>query len=109
MNKFFSIKSSKNLGTLVRVCGLYFAFNVWGNCFSPAVCINTRFSKLKSKAAKIILTLRFGGLETRIYWRGWFCVDWNSAHVARKFGKVIELDHGICWTYKGWLGNHQDI
>jgi hypothetical protein len=109
MNKLFSCKSSKNLGTLVRVCGLYFGFNVWGNCFSPAICVNTNFRKSKFKTAKVILTLRWSGAETIIYWRGGLLTDWNSEHIARKFGKEIDAPHGICFRYHGWLGNHHDI
>ena len=109
MNKLFSYKSSKNLGTLVRVCGVYFGFNVWGNCFSPAFCVTTNFGKSKFKTAKVILTLRWSGAETTIYWRGGLLTDWNSAHIARRFGVAVEAPHGTCWRYKGWLGNHHDI
>jgi hypothetical protein len=40
MNKFFSFSSSRN-GSFLRVFGAWFALNPWGNCFSPAVCLNT--------------------------------------------------------------------
>ena len=55
------------------------------------------------------LTLRFKGCSTRIYWRGWWRLDWDSEHIARKFGNLHEADHGDCWFYKGWLGNHQYV
>ena len=45
-----------------------------------------------------------------IYWRGWFRLDWNSEHVAKRFGVYHDnSEHGRApdyYSYKGWLGNH---
>jgi hypothetical protein len=114
MKKLFSYQSSRN-GTLFRVFGLWFALNPWGNCFSPAVCLNTPMLKssvwngIWRHGARWILTVRFAGAETKFYWRGALRFDWDSAHIARRFGKPIEAPHGTCWQYSGWLGCHMDV
>ena len=114
MNKF-SYRSDRN-GTLVRVFGLWFALNTWGNCFSPAVCLNTPMMKswvdkkgVTHHAARWILTLRWAGAETKFYWRGALRFSWDSAHVARRFGKFVDTDFGGAFQYKGWLGHHVDL
>jgi len=113
--KLFSFTSSRN-GTFVKVFGIHFALNPWGNCFSPAVCLNTpmlasrEFRGKMVHGARWILTFRTAAsTETRIYWRGGFRFDWNSAHIARRFGKAIEAEHGYCWQYQGWMGAHVDV
>ena len=115
MNKFFSFSSSRN-GSFLRVFGAWFALNPWGNCFSPAVCLNTpmlpsrEFRGEIRHGARWILTVRTANqTETRIYWRGGLRFDWNSAHIARRFGTSVEAPHGLCWQYRGWLGIHQDV
>ena len=115
MNKFFSYQSGKS-GVLVRVFGLWFALNPWGNCFSPAVCLNTPMLKswtcnkgIRRHGARWILTLRWGGVETLVYWRGALRFDWNSAHLARRFGVAVEAPHGTCWRYSGVFGTHLDV
>ena len=102
-----------------RWFGVWFACGTWfGNCFSPAVVLEWSgrskpfVSRLNNKtcyAAWAILTLRFKGAETRFYWRGRFRFDWASEHVARKWGEISDQDHGTCYFYKGWLGNHCDV
>ena len=114
--KLFSFTSSRN-GTLVKVFGLYFALNPWGNCFSPAVCFNAPMMKswtdkkgVVHHAARCILTFRTAHqTETRLYWRGGLRFDWNSSHIARLFGKGFDAPHGYCWQYQGWMGNHVDV
>ena len=115
MNKFFSLVRGGRNGNLVRVCGVWFGLNVWGNCFSPAVCLETPMLKSHESRGKMrhgarwILILRWDGAETKIYWRGALRVDWDSAHIARRFGKAVEAPHGTCWHYEGWLGTHWDF
>jgi len=115
MNKLFTYQSGKN-GTLIQFCGLYFGLNVWGNCFSPAIVLDTPMLKSRvSKdgvlchGARWILTLRWANAETKFYWRGGLRFSWDSAHIARRFGVAVEAPHGTCYEYKGWLGNHYDI
>lgn len=62
--------------------------------------------ELWSYPAWACLTLRWGHAETRVYYRGWFRFDWSSEHVARRWGQISEQDHGTCYQYKGWLGQH---
>ena len=51
--------------------------------------------------------------ETVIYWRGWFRFDWNSEHIAQRFGKCE--DHSNYggpvefYSYRGILGTHQAL
>ena len=116
MKKFY-ISRSKRDGTLVRIFGLYLGYNVWGNTFSPALCVSTdkpKTSVLKTGVvlhrARVTLTFRSSySLETKIYWRGGFRFDWHSTHVARRLGKAFEAPHGTCWHYEGWLGTHWDF
>lgn len=64
-----------------------------------------------NRAAWATLTLRWKHAETRIYWRGWLFFDWNSEHIARRFGVFSDhSEHGgpcMVYTYRGWLGSHQ--
>lgn len=117
MNKTYF--SSNRNGTFLRVFGLWFAYNPFGNCFSPAVCINkskglpwvgkpwvSKIDGVKHYPSRMTLTLRWGGAETMCYWRGGLRFDWNSEHVARRFGKEIDADHGTRYQYNGILGYH---
>ena len=112
MNKLFSY-SSGNHGKFLEVFGLTLALNPWGNCFSPAVClaINKNFKPFNYQGkicypALLTLTLRSShSLETTIYWRGGFRFDWNSAHLARRFGQFVDTDFG---GYNQWRG-HMDM
>ena len=112
VNKLFSY-SSGNHGKFLEVFGLTLALNPWGNCFSPAVClaINKNFKPFNYQGkvcypALLTLTLRSShSLETTIYWRGGFRFDWNSAHLARRFGQFVDTDFG---GYNQWRG-HMDI
>jgi hypothetical protein len=101
---------------LVRVFGIWFALNPWGNCFSPAICLNTPMTKswkdskgIMHHAARWVLTLRWHGAETKFYWRGALRFGWDSAHFARRFGKPFEAPFGTCWRYDGFFGNHMDL
>jgi len=60
-----------------------------------------------SRAAWGSMTFRFSNKETVIYWRGWFRFDWNSEHIAARYGKKFAAYHGTVFNYKGWLGSHQ--
>jgi len=62
-----------------------------------------------SYAAWATITLRFKGAETRIYWRGWWRLDYNSEHIARRWGTSQDAPHGTIHTYRGWMGSHQDV
>jgi len=111
-NKFFSY-SSGNHGKFLKVFGLTLALNPWGNCFSPAICLATNlkakpfnFKGKLSHPAKLTLTFRSSiSLETTIYWRGGLRFDWNSAHLARRFGTFVVTDFG---GYSRWHG-HVDL
>ena len=63
-----------------------------------------------SHAAWAVLTIRFDSMETRIYWRGWFRFDWNSDHIAYRWGKHHSPECGQhfpeYWAYRGLLGSH---
>jgi hypothetical protein len=113
-NKLFSYQSN-NFGKFLKVCGMTFALNPWGNCFSPALCMETpmlkphMFKGIMRHGARVILTLRFKGAETKIYWRGALRVDWQSGHIARRFGKFVDTDFGGVFQYKGILGSHIDL
>jgi len=97
-----------------KLLGVFFAHNVFGNCFSPAVCLKT-IPRYKQKslsvepAARFILTFRFNGAETRIYFNGirfW----WNSAHLARRFGNFYDTDFGgYSQLNHALIGCHTDI
>jgi hypothetical protein len=43
------------------------------------------------------------GRETVIYWRGWFRFDWNSEHLAFRFGRVSEQDFGNVYQWRNHL------
>ena len=85
----------------------------WGNCFSPAICldVNKNFKPFNYKGkvrypALLTLTLRSShSLETTIHWRGGFRFNWNSAHLARRFGQFVDTDFG---GYNQWRG-HMDM
>lgn len=103
--------------TLLRFFGLHLAINVFGNCFKPAICFNFH-GKLQPFTMKgrvcypsrLTITLRDSRfVETVIHWRGGLRFDWNSAHIARKFGKLQELDFGDAFFYEGILGSHCDV
>lgn len=98
---------ARSLFVFVKVFGLHLVIAQWvGNCFSPAVVLTWR--GLKSKGAKATLTLRFKHKETVLHWYGW-TTGWNSEHIAMRYGKEHEADHGVCYFYKGWLGSHQSV
>lgn len=78
------------------------AVNPWGNCFSGLV-VNVR--KGAGRVARVAVTLRAGGAETSVYWRGGLRFDWNSGHLARRFGKEIDTDFG---GFRQWRG-HTDL
>jgi hypothetical protein len=111
--------TSDKLGTFLRLGQLWLAHNPWGNCFAPAIILDTTGLKtkpwtckkgVKRYPAKATLVIRTRGhAETAIYWRGWFRFDWNSAHVARRFGAFIDTDFGGVMQYKGILGSHIDL
>lgn len=100
----------------IKIFGLYIAVGKhFGNCFSPAVVITPM-----EWAKMVTITVRpYFGAETTVYIRYWVTtlfkkvqrpsVWWHSTLIARKFGKRVELDHGTCYFYKGWLGAHQDV
>lgn len=90
--------------------------NPFGNCFAPALCLNVHEGggkrhvyQYKGKSttgytAKAIVTMRSGSMaETRIYWRGGFRFDWNSAHLARWFGTFHDTDFGGYWQWRKHL------
>jgi hypothetical protein len=78
------------------------AINPWGNCFSGLV---VKTAKGKGNVARVSVTLRTGCVETTAYWRGGFRFDWNSGHLARRFGTEVETDFG---GFRQWRG-HTDI
>jgi len=91
-----------------KICGVWFAVNVFGNCFSPALCLTLHKGggkcwKPGCWSAKGILTLRFKGLETTIYWRGAHRFDWNSAHLARRFGVREDAPFGDVYRWRGHI------
>jgi hypothetical protein len=92
----------KKINVFKKFCGVYFAVNQWGNCFSPALCVNaenwdskpyTTAGKTK-QPARLILTLRWNWRETKVYWAGGLKCWWNSEHLAVRFGKVQETAFG---------------
>lgn len=98
--------------------GLHVAVGRWfGNCFSPAIVFEWHGERKSYEdrhgvtryPAWMTITLRFRHKETRIYWRGVDRWDWNSEHIARKWGKCSEQDFGDYYCYKGWLGTHQMV
>tara|TARA_R110000822_G_scaffold110654_6_gene240949 strand:- start:3180 stop:3632 length:453 start_codon:yes stop_codon:yes gene_type:complete len=115
---------SKDKWFNVKVFGVWFAAGRWfGNCFCPAVVFvwsgrKTPFERngVNCYPAWAMLTFRCKKhRETVIYWRGGFRFDWQSEHVAARFGKVTThptsgccYEEEVCRTidYKGWLGEH---
>ena len=86
---------------LVKILGLNLAFvpkgGFIGNCFSPAIVI---------QSAGLGLTIRTRHCyETTAYWFGGLSFSWNSAHLARWFGEEFEAPHGTCWRWH----DHYDI
>lgn len=101
-NKLLHYSSGQH-GKFLTVLGLTFAHNPWGNCFSPAVCLATSLNR-KAPAAKAVLTLRTAGcIETTIYWRGGLQFDWNSGHLARRFGTFTDTDFGGITQWRGHI------
>ena len=47
--------------------------------------------------------------ETRCYFYGFSGFGWNSEHIAKRFGKASDQDHGLCYFYNGLLGSHADV
>jgi hypothetical protein len=98
---------------LTKFLGVYWALNVFGNCFSPVVVLDWKGKQkpiqIQGKTcypARAILVLRtHTSLETTIYWRGGLRFDWNSAHLARRFGEFHDTDFG---GYHQW-GHHMDL
>lgn len=100
-----------------------------GNCFSPAIVLerfHTRAEEtgrrgsfhyserlgcvLFSRPARARLTIRVGYRETVIYWRGGSVFDWNSEHLATRFGERHEAPHGDVWFFQSRiLGNHFSV
>lgn len=118
MKHLIKLNRTERNGTFLTVCGLTLALNPFGNCFSPAICLNAHKGGGKRHVyqykgqptvgytAKAILTLRSNiSLETRVYWRGGLRFDWNSGHLARWFGKFHDTDFG---GYCQWR-NHMDL
>jgi hypothetical protein len=93
--------SSGKCGTFIRIFGFTLAVNPFGNCFSPAIIINTR--GLVGIASFTLRTRH--SLETTVYVRSLFKWDWNSGHLARWFGTYTECPWG---DYYNWRG-HNDI
>lgn len=101
-----------------KVFGIQFAVGRWfGNCFSPAVVLEWKgmhksgvLLGRQCHPAWAILTIRTRfGMETMIYWRGWFRFDWNSDHIAFRLGAFHDTDFGGFYQYRGWLGNHTSL
>lgn len=104
----------------IKLLGLYIAIGRWfGNCFSPALVLewNGRqkpffmaTTQTIARPAWAVLTLRTKRFrETKVYWRGWWRFDFNSEHIAERWGKFTDTDFGGVWTYKGVLGFHQSF
>lgn len=95
----------------------YLATGMVGNCFRGIVL--NWFGPRKSYVSKsngercypawATLTIRPDLAETVIYWRGWHRFDWNSAHIARKYGECHDAPFGFYHQYSGWLGRHIDL
>jgi len=118
---------------IINILGLYLAYvpkgGFIGNCFSPALVLerfNTRAEETNRRGtyhyserlgrilfyrpARAKLTIRTGSLETTIYWRGGSVFDWNSDHLAVRFGERHEAPHGDIYLLESkWLGNHSSI
>jgi len=101
-----------------KLFGMHFAWNVFGNCFSPALVLDTNKSQpwtdkdgVTRYPAKVTLTLRTRfSLETKFYWRGGLRFDFNSGHLARRFGRFIDTDFGGVYQLESRvLGNHIDL
>jgi hypothetical protein len=106
------MKATATAPKVHKLLGLHFALNPWGNCFSPAMVLttNSRWQKFVHEGktcypAKVTLTLRWKHMETVIYWRGALRFSWNSAHLARRFGKATEQDFGTVYQW----GRHIDL
>ena len=99
MNKFFSYESGK-FGKFLRIGKFTVAINPWGNCFSPALIVDTRIIGVAS------ITLRTKSqLETTVFIRSLLKWDWNSGHLARNFGSFVDTDFG---GYYRW-NRHIDL
>ena len=97
-----------------KLFGIFFAFNSFGNCFSPAICLS-KTPRFKPKdlrrepVARYILTFRFNSAETTIYFNG-VSFWWNSEHLARRFGKHHETDFGGYEQFVSkFLGCHTNL
>jgi len=108
--------SNTDCGIFIRLFQFTLAFNPFGNCFSPAICIHWWGFRERYQSRVFeglwcypaVLQIKFrssSGRETSVYWRGWFRFDWNSGHLARRFGKRIEAEFG---DYFQWR-SHNDI
>lgn len=110
--KLFSYDSGKG-GKFLKIFGLTLALNPWGNCFSPAICLDNTNFKAKPfnwhgkvcHPSRLQLVFRSNFLDTTIHWRGGLRFDWNSAHLARRFGTFVDSDFG---GYFQWRG-HMDL
>ena len=98
-----------NNGTETKVWnlfGLTIALGWFGNCVVP--CIHIQPYSLKGHWACSFTWRDSRHIETTVYYNN-FRLWWNSEHVARKFGDGRDCDHGYCYFYKGWLGEHCDV
>ena len=110
--KLLSYDSGKG-GKFLKIFGLTLALNPWGNCFSPAICLATNWNRklftFEGKTchpSRLTLTIRTQhSQETTFYWRGGLRFDWNSGHLARRFGQFVDTDFG---GYHQWRG-HADL
>tara|TARA_R110002167_G_scaffold70080_2_gene197348 strand:- start:291 stop:644 length:354 start_codon:yes stop_codon:yes gene_type:complete len=92
------------------------AWNVFGNCFS-GICFEPSFDApswtdkkgVVRHCTRFRIVLRWNQVETDIHWRGWFRFDWNSGHLARKFGVWQEAPHGDVYTWKFLGTQHVDL
>ena len=98
MKKLFQFEiDTRRKWIIFTILGLHIAFAKWiGNCFSPALVFEWKGLMKKQngkRPACLIVTWRARAAETTIYFNGsrfW----WNSGHLARCFGHIVEAPHG---------------
>jgi len=96
--------------TLMGVA-VYLVWGWRGNCYGTPRVI--RFD-LNRGVWWVITTLEWGRKDTTLYWRG-LSFNWNSEHIARKWG-ICHNEDGLSpcapigwYSYRGVLGNHDYV
>ncbi len=94
---------------IIHLFGVQFGYSglgqfIAGNRFSPSIIVR-HHSNRRGQHANWSLTIGGASKQTEIYWDGALDFWWNSAHLARWFGKFHDTDFG---GYHQWCG-HLDL